>query len=265
MNVTTLAKDAVLTRYVLENRPVRQVSGAGQVYTAQDVLEGVLERDTGGLAVVDTLPPAVFLVSVAESRNRSVQMGTSFTFVLHVLDGASSGSLELIPGSGNIIRGPSTFTVGSSARVTVVFESVVDGVERVSYYIVKSYLSEDTRALSVPYSPFASGLQATNVQDAIAELSGAFYRFRIRPNLNHINVPPGWSVVLTDDYYEVTHNLGRRVYVFAFAPQQVNFRRRAQVSSVGFNSYRLSVFSASGANKTTVEDIQQIVYVPSDA
>lgn len=258
MGSTKVDHDSVLAQYVLDQRPIASVSGANTTYAASSVLGSVIKRDTTGGTKTDTLPTAAALVSEAKSINPSVPNGASFVFVISVTGGFD---LLLSPGSGCTIYGYDTVHSNSVAHMTVVLDNVSNGTEQASFYSLSSggYVAEN--ASDCAFSNTASGLTATTAQAAVDEIANAFYKFTLKPNGSHVNLPSGWSVTTPGTEYTVTHNLGKTTYVFAYSPQSVNNRRRASLVSINNNSFQVGVWSAANINTSGSNDVEVLLMV----
>lgn len=240
---TRIDSDSLHTKHVLTLTTVASVSGGNATYSAANMLDGFIDRDTSAGEHTDTTATAAELVTAAKALNTNVTDGASFYFTIRA---TGANRLNLSAGTGVSIKGPDTILANGVSWGTVVLHNTSLGSESASVYFTCS-----TEALvpgpssSLVFNPAFTTLTSTNVDSALDEFQIRRTWFILDPLENHEEVPAGWTVTLTaEGDYVVTHNLGQETFVRCVAERPLGTPTRNMVINYSNNNaFRASVFT----------------------
>jgi len=134
MPTTNFDGDSLATTHIFKKPEVTVISTAGDVvYTATQVIGGVITRDTNGAERTDTMPTAAVLVSKMVSYNTASATDSAFRIII---DNNGSHALNLVGGTGVSIYGHSRVEPGGVVAARAIVTSFVASSEAVSLYIL---------------------------------------------------------------------------------------------------------------------------------
>lgn len=109
--------------------PVSYSTAGNLTYSVNDILGGLISRDTNGAARTDTLPTAAAIVAAMQGA----QVGHSFEFVIKNIAGAAN-SLTVAAGAGGTTSGTMTVAQSNVKCFLLVLTNVTIGSEAYTLY-----------------------------------------------------------------------------------------------------------------------------------
>lgn len=136
MPTTKFDGDSLATTHFLRKPTVTSINtSSGVVYTAAQLIGGLINRDTNGAERTDTTASAASIVAQMLSDNAGVDTDSSFQLILK---NSGSFALTLAGGAGVTILGYPTVNPGRAVVVTAIATSVLSSSEAVSVYVLSN-------------------------------------------------------------------------------------------------------------------------------